>query len=93
MVHPTEETQVGMMERECWGTSAEGRSQEAFPAAKETLGQLVGSTCLQTPPGREVGRGGPGAGACLVCLVCSEQHGFSGGQGVTAGPRGHLGTL
>lgn len=50
MVPPAEETQVGMMEGECWGTSAEGRSQEAFPAAKDTLGQLVGSTCLQTPP-------------------------------------------
>ena len=51
VVLPTEETQAGMVERECWGTSAEGRSQEVFLAAKVAPGQLVGSTCLQTPPG------------------------------------------
>ena len=44
-------------------------------------------------PRREMGKGGPGAGACLVCLVYSEQHGFSGGQGVTAGVRGHFSAL
>lgn len=92
MVHPTEEAQAGMVERKCWGTSAEGRSQEGFLAVKVTLRQLGGSMCLQTPPGGD-GQGGPWSRSRSGLPVGSKQHSFGGGQRVRAGPRGHLGAL
>lgn len=74
------------------GTSAEGRSQEGFLAAKVTLRQLGGSMCLQTPPGGD-GQGRPWSRSRSGLPVRSEQHSFGSGQRVRAGPRGHLGAL